>query len=130
MTKDNMTYVTDASLLTCVVSAGKGDDVLKAARDLGVAAGVVVQGRGTGVRERLGLLGIAVEVDKEMVMLMVADDRRDILIESLFKAAELNAPAAGFIYAQRTRASSGASRSRVRASRARSCRTPSSTGSS
>ncbi len=98
MTKNDITYITDASLITCVVSAGKADTVLKAARDLGVTGGVVVQGRGTGVRERLGILGIAVEVDKEIVMMMAANERRDILIESLFKAAELNTPAAGFIY--------------------------------
>jgi nitrogen regulatory protein P-II 1 len=99
MTQDNITYITDACLITCVVSAGKGDSVLKAARDLGVAGGIVFQGRGTGIRERLGIIGIAVEADKEIVIMMAANERRDTLINSLFKAAELNAPAAGFIYA-------------------------------
>lgn len=99
MTEDSITYITDASLITCVVSAGKGDTVLKAARDLGVMGGIVFQGRGTGIRERLGLIGIAVEADKEIVIMMAANERRDTLINSLFKAAELNAPAAGFIYA-------------------------------
>ena len=99
MKQDRITYITDACLITCVVSAGKGDTVLKAARDLGVSGGIVFQGRGTGIRERLGLLGVAVGVDKEIVLMMAANERRDILIESLFKAAELNAPAAGFIYA-------------------------------
>ncbi len=99
MTTDDITYVTDASLITCVVSAGKGDTVLKAARDLGVSGGIVFQGRGTGLRERLGILGIAVESDKEVVIMMASNDSRDLLIHGLFKAAELNVPAAGFIYA-------------------------------
>lgn len=99
MTQSNITYITDASLITCVVSTGKGDVVLKAARELGVAGGVVFQGRGTGLRERLGILGVAVEADKEIVMMMAANERRDLLVESIFKAAELNSPAAGFIYA-------------------------------
>jgi nitrogen regulatory protein PII len=99
MNQDNITYITDACLITCVVSVGKGDTVLKAARELGVAGGIVSQGRGTGVRERLGLLGVAIEADKEIVVMMVANERRDILIESLFKAAELDAPAAGYIFA-------------------------------
>ena len=98
MTQD-ITYITDACLITCVVSTGKGDTVLKVARELGVAGGVVFQGRGTGVRERLGLLGVAVEADKEVIMMMVANDRRDILIESIFKTSEMNVLAAGFIYA-------------------------------
>ena len=72
MTQDNMTYITDACLITCVVSTGKGDTVLKAARDLGISGGIVFQGRGVGTRERLGILGVAVEADKETVMMMVA----------------------------------------------------------
>ena len=99
MKRENMTYVTDASLVSCVVPAGKGDTVLKAARDLGVGAGIVYHGRGTGVRERLGLLGIAVEAEKEIVAMIVANERRDMIIDELFEAAELDATAAGYIYA-------------------------------
>ena len=99
MKRENMTYVTDASLVSCVVPAGKGDTVLKAARDLGVGAGIVYHGRGTGVRERLGLLGIAVEAEKEIVAMIVANERRDMLVDELFQAAEMNTPAAGYIYA-------------------------------
>lgn len=99
MSQNDITYITDASMITCVVPAGKADNVLKAARELGVGGGIVIQGRGTGIRERLGIFGIAVEVDKEIVLMMVANERRDILIESLFRTAELNSIAEGFIYA-------------------------------
>lgn len=99
MTKENVTYVTDASLVTCVVPIGRGDAVLKAARDIGVSSGIVYHGRGTGVRERLGILGIAVEAEKEIVVMMVANERRDMIIDGLFQAAELDAPAAGYIFA-------------------------------
>jgi nitrogen regulatory protein PII len=99
MKRENVTYVTEASLVSCVVPVGKGDAVLKAARDLGVGAGIVYHGRGTGLRERLGMLGIAVEAEKEIVVMMVANERRDMIIDELFQAAEMNALAAGFIYA-------------------------------
>ena len=99
MTRENKTYVTDACLVHCVVPAGKGDAVLKAARDLGVGGGIVYHGRGTGIRERLGLLGIAIEADKEIVMMMVANERLDLIVDELFQAAEMDALAAGFIYA-------------------------------
>ena len=98
MTQDNITYLTDACLITCVVSADKGDDILKAARNLGVSAGIVFQGRGTGLRERLGLLGIAVEAKKEVVVMMAPNDSRDILIHGLFNAGDMGTPGAGFIY--------------------------------
>lgn len=99
MTRENMTYITDASLVSCVVPAGKADTVMKAARDLGVGGGIVYQGRGTGVRERLGLLGIAVEAEKEIVVMIVANERRDMIIDELYQAAELDTLAAGYIYA-------------------------------
>ena len=99
MTRENEIYVTDASLINCVVPAGKADAVLKAARDIGVGAGIVYHGRGTGMRERLGPLRIAVEAEKEIVVMLVANERRDMVINELFKVAGLNGPAAGFIYA-------------------------------
>ncbi len=99
MKHENLTYVTDASLVSCVVPVGRADTVLKAARDLGVGGGIVYQGRGTGVRERLGLLGIAVEAEKEIVVMIVANERRDMIIDELFQAAELEALASGYIYA-------------------------------
>jgi hypothetical protein len=58
---DTMTYLTDATMITAVVPAGRADDLLKAARDVGARGGIVYQARGTGARELLGLLGIAVE---------------------------------------------------------------------
>ena len=53
MTKENITYIIGASLVTCVVPIGKGDDVLKVAREVGVSGGIVYHGKGTGVRERV-----------------------------------------------------------------------------
>lgn len=98
MTIKSPTYITEASLLTCVVPIGKADNVLRAARDLGVTGGTVIQGRGTGLRELLGVIGIAVESEKEIVSMMIPNERRDILVEALYKAAGMDTLAAGFIY--------------------------------
>ena len=99
MKRENVTYITDASLVNCIVPAGRADAVLKAARDLGVGAGIVYHGRGTGLRQRLGILGITVEAEKEIVLMIVANERRDMLIDGLFQAAKLDATAAGYIFA-------------------------------
>jgi hypothetical protein len=52
---DTMTYLTDATMITAVVPAGRADDLLKVARDVGASGGIVHQARGTGARELLGL---------------------------------------------------------------------------
>ena len=36
---DTMTYLTDATMITAVVPAGRADDLLKAARDVGASSG-------------------------------------------------------------------------------------------
>lgn len=99
MKQQDVTYVTGANMVNCVVPSGRGDAVLKAARDLGVGDGVVYQGRGVGLRERLGMIGIAVEAEKEVVSFIVDEERRDIIIAELFKVIELDSPAAGYLFA-------------------------------
>ena len=99
MSEQNITYLTDVSLLTCVVQSGLSEVILKAARDVGATAGAISHhARGTGLRERLGLLGIAVEAEKEVISILVSSEQRDLVYDTLYRAAELNIPGRGFIY--------------------------------
>ncbi|MEA2093862.1 MAG: P-II family nitrogen regulator [Pseudomonadota bacterium] len=99
MSEHNITYLTDVSLLTCVVQSGHGDDILKAARDVGAKAGAISHhARGVGVRERLGILGIAVEADKDVISILVSSGQRDMVYDTLYRAANLDIPARGYIY--------------------------------
>ena len=45
---------------------------IQAAREAGAQGATVHFARGTGIRERLGLLGVAVEVEKEVISLLVS----------------------------------------------------------
>lgn len=99
MSEHNITYLTDVSLLTCVVQSGHGDEILKAARDVGAKAGAISHhARGVGVRERLGILGIAVEADKDVISILVSSGQRDMVYDTLYRAANLDIPARGYIY--------------------------------
>jgi nitrogen regulatory protein PII len=98
MKDDQITYLTDVALITCVVTIGRGDAVIRAAQDLGAGGAIVYHARGVGVRERLGLLGIAVEAGKEVVSLLVATDQQDIVFEAVYRAAQLDVPGAGIVY--------------------------------
>ena len=98
MKSEQITYLTDVALITCVVTAGRADAVIRAAQELGAGGAIVYHARGIGVRERLGLLGIAVEADKEVVSLLVPTDQQDIVFEAVYRAAELDVPGAGIVY--------------------------------
>ena len=99
MSNQNITYLTDVSLLTCVVQSGLSEVILKAARDVGAMAGAISHHtRGVGVRERLGILGVAVETEKEVISILVSSEQRDLVYDSLYRAAGLDVPGRGFIY--------------------------------
>ncbi len=93
-----ITYLTDVALITCVVSTGRSDAVIAAARSMGAAGALVHHARGIGPRERLGLLGIAVEAEKDVVSILVAIDAQDVVFEAVYRAAGLEVPGAGMAY--------------------------------
>lgn len=98
MTSSTMTYLTDAVLITGVVPVGRADDMLKAARDVGAIGGIVHHARGTGARERLGLLGIAVDAEKEVLSIVVAAEHQELIAEAIYRAGGLDAPGGGYLY--------------------------------
>ncbi len=96
---DDITYLTDVAMITCVVKQGNSDTILQAARDVGAITGAVsYYAQGHGARERLGLLGIAVEAEKEIISLMVSLEQQDTVFEALIHAGNLDAPGSGYIY--------------------------------
>lgn len=98
MSTRKLTILTDVSMITCIVQRGKADAVVQAAQDAGAQGATIYYGYGSGVRERLGILGLAVDVEKEVITSLVADDQVDRIFERMYFAAELDVPGAGIIY--------------------------------
>ncbi len=67
MADRDVVVLTDVMLVTCVVQKGMADGIVRACRDAGAEGATVYYARGSGVRERLGVLGVAVEVEKEVM---------------------------------------------------------------
>ena len=98
MSTRDFTVLTDVSLITCVVQRGKANEVLQAAESAGAHGATIYYGYGSGVRERLGILGLAVDVEKEIITTMVAGDQLDRVFERMYFAGDLDVPGAGIIY--------------------------------
>ena len=98
MKDEQITYLTDVALITCIVEAGRSDAVIQAAQAMGAAGALVYHARGIGPRERLGLLGIAIEAEKDVVSLLVASDYQEVVFEAVYRAADLGRPGAGLAY--------------------------------
>ncbi len=98
MSKREITVLTDVSLITCIVQRGIADTIVRAAQEAGAQGATVYYARGEGVRERLGILALAVEVDKEVINVVVAKDQADRILERMYIAGNLDTPGMGFIY--------------------------------
>lgn len=99
MKAEGITYLTDVALITCVVAVGRADVVISAAQAMGAPGAIVYHAHGFGPRERLGLLSIAIDAEKEVVSLLVAAEYQDAIVEAIYRSAELAVPGAGMIYA-------------------------------
>ena len=93
-----ITVLTHVSLITCIVQRGRAERVVNAARDAGAQGATVYFAQGTGVRERLGILAVAVEAEKEVVNIVVATDRVGWVFERMYLAGDLDTPGMGFMY--------------------------------
>ena len=95
-----ITYLTDVCMITCVVSSstGQSDKMLLAARDAGAKGAFGYHARGHGARERFGVLGVAMETEKDVISLLVSTDQCDVVFETMFKAGGMDAPGAGIMY--------------------------------
>lgn len=96
--KRKITFLTDVRLITCIVQRGLGDTIVNAAQDAGAQGATVFYAKGSGVRERLGVLGVAVEVEKEVVNIVVSSNQLDTVFSNIYLAGNLDTPGMGFMY--------------------------------
>jgi nitrogen regulatory protein P-II 1 len=94
----DVVILTDVALVTCIVQKGSGDALVDAAREAGAQGATVYYARGSGVRERLGVLGLTVEAEKEVINIVVSTDQVDRIVETLYLKGRLDTPGMGFIY--------------------------------
>jgi nitrogen regulatory protein PII len=91
---------TGLDVITCIVQRGKAAPIIKAMTKAGAGGATIFFARGTGVRERLGLLGIAIQPEKEVIVTVTGKDMTDQVFDAMVSAGRLNHPGMGFIYTQ------------------------------
>ena len=92
------TYLENLIIITCIVERGKAEDVVEAAKKAGAKAATIAFARGTGIRERLGLLGVVIQPEKEVIEIAIVKEMADAVFEAMVDAGELYLPGKGFIY--------------------------------
>ncbi|KIM11270.1 MAG: nitrogen regulatory protein P-II [Sulfuricurvum sp. PC08-66] len=94
----NITILTDVELITAIVQKGIGDIITKAAFQAGAQGATVHYAQGSGVREKLGIYGVAVEAEKEIIQIVVSTEQVDRIFDAIYLAGKLDTPGMGFVY--------------------------------
>ncbi len=98
MSKREIIVLTDVALITASVQRGMADDVVQAALDAGAQGASIHYAFGRGVRERLGIWGLAVEAEKEVINIVVPINQVDRIFESMYIAGNMDTPGMGFMW--------------------------------
>ena len=82
----------------CVTQKGKAEGVAVAAMRSGSPGPTITYGTGHGIRDKLGLLRIAISPEKEIIRLIVDNYDADSIFDSMVTHGNLHMPGMGFIY--------------------------------
>ena len=98
MEERTITYLTDACLITCILQKELAEDVLEAAKNCGAQGATISYAIGTGVRERMGLLGMAVDEQKEVIRIIVSKEQSELIFETMYLSGQLDKPGKGIMF--------------------------------
>lgn len=85
-------------LLVTIVNKGFAEEVMTAAKTVGAEGGTIIGGRGTGIHENAKLFGIAIEPEKEIVLILIDKTKTTIVLDAITKTVELNKPGRGVAF--------------------------------
>jgi nitrogen regulatory protein P-II 1 len=85
-------------MIIAIVQRGKADDLVSASIKAGAPAATVFYGRGQGIREKLGLLGLAIQPEKEIIIIVLEAWLIPQVMPAMVKAGKLDQPGIGFVF--------------------------------
>ena len=85
-------------VIFCIVNTGFSETVMEAAKDAGARGGTVLNARGTANKEAESFFHIAVQPEKEIVMILVKKEIKDKVLLALNKAVGLETAGQGIAF--------------------------------
>jgi nitrogen regulatory protein PII len=85
-------------VIVCIVNVGFSEAVMDAAKEYGARGGTVLFARGTAPKEAETFFKIAIQPEKEMVMILVPKEIRDDILHALYKSVGLNTRGQGIAF--------------------------------
>lgn len=85
-------------VIFCIVNTGFTDDVMDAAREFGATGGTVIRARGTANAEAERLFNIAIQPEKEIVMILVESKIKNDILHAIYQKVGLKTPGQGIAF--------------------------------
>ncbi|MCX4362675.1 MAG: P-II family nitrogen regulator [Clostridia bacterium] len=85
-------------MILCIVDAGFSELVMDAAKEEGARGGTVIHARGTANKEAEQFFHIAIQPDKDIVMILVPTDIKDNVLHAIYRNAGLKSEGKGIAF--------------------------------
>lgn len=85
-------------LIVVIVKKGLSEKVLDSAKKAGAEGGTIIFGRGTGIHEKAKLLGIPIEPEKEIIIIVIDKRKTKKVLDSIVSSVNLNKPGVGITF--------------------------------
>jgi nitrogen regulatory protein PII len=85
-------------LVVTIVNSGFFDQVMKAAKKVGASGGTVVHARGLGSKEAMKYLGITIQPEKDLILILTPKDKKLAIMESIMHEVGLNTAGTGICF--------------------------------
>ena len=85
-------------MVLCIVNAGFSELVMDAAREEGARGGTVIHARGTANKEAEQIFHIAIQPDKDIVLILVPSEIKDNVLHAIYRNAGLNSEGKGIAF--------------------------------
>lgn len=87
------------ALIIVIVKRGFADTVMDAARAVGAKGGTAIHARGTGTAETQKFLGLNIEPEKDLLMILAEDEKKSAMMKAINEKAGLNQEGSGLVFA-------------------------------
>ena len=89
----------DMEMIMTVVNKGEFDTVMEAAKSEGATGGTMLHGRGLGGKEAEKFLGITINPEKDIVMILVPADKKQAVMKAINEALTIGKAGNGICFA-------------------------------
>jgi len=90
----------NTKLITCIVENGKADTIIDEALRRGAQAATYFDAKGRGVREKIGVSGMFIKEEKEVILIVTKDTDVNNVFDAVVSMGGLKERGKGFAFIQ------------------------------